>query len=225
VEGPPGMIQERSLNYTSRFKTGLLIFIIVLFHVVGLVGFGFQNTTKLFMQVVPYHLLLMLIVLLMSIRQMNGKFILFFILIFLLGFLAEWTGIHTGYLFGDYVYGDTLGLQLFEIPVMIGVNWFLLVYATGVVMQRSRLKSVFLRVMLGAGILVLLDVLIEPVAIRYDYWYWADDYIPLKNYVCWFGVGALMLFIFEKFRFEKQSTVAPVLLLTQFVFFIALHWI
>jgi putative membrane protein len=102
---------------------------------------------------------------------------------------------------------------------MIGVNWFLLIYAAGVTMQRSRLKSAFFRVIAGAAVLVLLDLIIEPVAIKFDYWEWNDGIIPLKNYICWFFVSAGMLYIFEWFSFKKQSIAAPILLVTEFVFF------
>jgi putative membrane protein len=121
--------------------------------------------------------------------------------------------------FCDYNYGKTLGLKLFDIPLTIGVNWFLLIYSAGITMQRSRLKSVFFKVITGALILVLLDLLIEPVAIQFDYWHWDNNIIPFKNCLCWFLVSAAMLYVFERFNFKKQSIAAPVLLITQFLFF------
>lgn len=213
------------LQQRQKRRNSILIAIIILFHAVGVYGLTSAQWSDLFLVIVPYHLLLMLVVICFSEVSIPPKYLLFFVLIFLGGYTAEWIGIHTGILFGDYVYGPTLGLHLFDVPLMIGVNWFLLVYGAGVLMQRTRLKSAILRVLLGAAILVVLDVLIEPVAIRFDYWQWADNYIPLKNYVCWFFVAAAMLWLFEKFGFQKQSVVAPVLLVTQFVFFIALHLI
>lgn len=176
------------------------------------------------MQLVPWHLLLMTVVIIYSHNQVNTKFLLFALLISVACFGAELMGVHTGLLFGNYSYGDTLGIKLFGVPLMIGVNWFLLIYATGVLMQqRSRVKSIYIRILAGALLLVLLDVLIEPVAIRFNYWHWADNTIPLKNYGCWFLLGAAMLYAFEKFKFDPQSKVAPVLLLMQFVFFMVLE--
>jgi putative membrane protein len=108
---------------------------------------------------------------------------------------------------------------------MIGVNWFLLVYATGVTLKRSRIENKYLRIITGAAILTLLDVLIEPIAIRFDYWHWTGGVIPIKNYICWFLVSAVLLFIFERFEFKRQSIVAAVLLVTQFVFFAVLNFV
>jgi len=209
------MERPQNLNITS--KTAVVI--IILFHVVGLAGFFIKATQPLFLQLVPWHLLLMFIVIVLAHSSRNNKFALFALITFLLGFIAEWIGVHTGLLFGNYSYGKTLGLKLFDIPLMIGVNWFLLVYAVGVTMQRSRLKSAFFRVITGGVILVLLDALIEPVAIRFNYWQWQQNIIPLKNYLCWLGMGASLLAIFEVFKFKKQSLAGPVLLVTEFVFF------
>ncbi|MES2063184.1 MAG: carotenoid biosynthesis protein [Bacteroidota bacterium] len=209
------MERPKDLTISPR----IAIIIIILFHLVGLVGLSVPATRGLFLSIVPFHLLLMLAVITLGHHKQNSRFGLFIIIVFWLGFIAEWVGVHKGWLFGNYAYGETLGLKLSGIPLMIGVNWFLLIYATGVTMQRSRLKSAFFRIITGAGILVLLDILIEPVAIRLNYWHWNTGSIPLKNYACWFLVSALMLYLFEVFRFKRQSIAAPVLLVTEFVFF------
>jgi putative membrane protein len=193
--------------------------IIVLFHVVGLVGLLLPALRPLFLQIVPFHLLLMLLVIFFSHNLIDEKYLGFIVITYVLGFTAEWIGVHKGWLFGNYAYGKTLGTKLLDIPLTIGVNWFLLIYAAGVTMKLSRIRSQWARIILGALMLVWLDLLIEPVAIRFDYWHWANNVIPFKNYVGWFIVSGLMLWIFEQFNFRKQSWVAPLLLLVQFVFF------
>lgn len=203
-------------------KTRIAIIIIILFHVVGLIGFAFTSLNTLFLNLVPWHLLLMAGIIVYSHDRADAKFLFFALLIFAFGFAAELIGVHTGLLFGSYSYGETLGLKLFGIPLMIGINWFLLIYSTGVLLQRSRIKSVYVRIIIGALILVILDFLIEPIAIHYDYWHWKGNGIPLKNYACWFALSAFMLFIFEQFKFKLQSKAAVVLLAMQFVFFVVL---
>jgi len=195
------------------------ISIILIFHAVGLIGLILPFTTQLFLRIVPFHLLLMLAVITLNQKPIDTRFILFFFLIFILGFTVEWIGIHTHRLFGQYNYGNTLGLKLFGVPLTIGCNWFMLIYSIGVLMQCSRLKSFILRAFVGALLLVLLDMLIEPVAVRFDYWHWANSVIPLKNYICWLGISFLMLLVFEALRLKQQSIVAVVFLLTQFAFF------
>jgi putative membrane protein len=146
-------------------------------------------------------------------------------MIFIIGFAAEWIGVHKGWLFGSYTYGETLGTKVDGIPLTIGVVWFLLIYSTGVLMQYSRIKYVLIRVIVGAGVLVGLDMLIEPIAVRFDYWHWANNIIPDKNYICWFFLSVFMLLIFEIFKFKRQNIVGIVLLIAQFIFFAALHFL
>ncbi|WP_461448976.1 carotenoid biosynthesis protein [Mucilaginibacter sp.] len=222
MEGTPGL-KLNPYELTRRGQKWLII-IIVLFHIVGLIGFAIPALQPFFMKLVPWHILLMLIVILYSHRPVEGKFIAFALLIFSSGIILEWIGVHKNWVFGNYTYGNTLGLKLDAIPLIIGVNWFLLVYSTGVLMQRARIRSLLFRVITGAVILVLLDLLIEPVAQHYDYWQWANNIIPLKNYAGWFVVSAALLFLFELFKFKRQGIVAPVLLTVQFVFF-AVMWL
>lgn len=190
----------------------------------GLIGFYSSFSHTLFLVLVPWHLLLMLAVVGGSHRPADAKFLLFVAIIYMLGMFVEWESVNNVFLFGDYSYGTVLGAQMGGVPFCIGLNWFVLTYSAGVVMQKSRIRSMFIRVICGAFILVLLDILIEPVAMRSYYWYWAHEKIPFENYASWFLVSAVMLTIFELFKFKKQGAVAPVFLLTQFVFFAVLHF-
>lgn len=220
MEGAPDLSRQLSVTDTKRERGAITV--IVLFHAVGLMGFIVLAFTVLFLKLVPWHLLLMLGVIIYNHKQLNGKFISFAVAIFTLGFCAELIGVHTGLLFGSYSYGQTLGLKSWGIPLVIGINWFLLIYSIGVLMQRSRVKNILVRILTGALLLVLLDFFIEPIAIHFDYWHWADGGIPLKNYLCWFLISGAMLFVFEKFKFDVQNKAPVALLIMQFVFFMIL---
>ncbi len=200
-------------------KSTICIIVIILFHAVGLAGFLVPGLRTMFLRLVPFHLMLMLAVVAIAHDGDEKRFWLFAAVAFLAGFVAEWVGVHKHWIFGDYTYGATLGAKLFDIPLTIGVNWFVLVYSTGILTRWLGIRNIWLRVLLGAIILVALDLLIEPVAIRFDYWTWTEGHPPLKNYIGWFGLGAVLLYLFEWARFEKQTIVAPVLLLVQFIFF------
>jgi bisanhydrobacterioruberin hydratase len=220
------MEREENMKAPRRLKGELAaMVVIVLFHLVGLTGLLIPSLRQQFLQLVPYHLLLMMVVIIFSHQIFDGRLFLFVLSTLVLGYGVEWIGVNKHLLFGNYQYGHTLGFQLDHVPLIIGVNWFLLIYSAGVLMQRSRIKVMFLRVVTGALILVLLDMLIEPVAMRLDYWQWAGGAIPPSNYYCWFFVSAFMLVLFEKFCFKKQGVVGPVLLITQFAFFVVLHWV
>ena len=42
---------------------------------------------------------------------------------------------------------------------------------------------------LTALLMVCFDLLMEPAAIKLDYWTWISGHIPLQNYLVWFGLG------------------------------------
>lgn len=106
-------------------------------------------------------------------------------LAFILGYIVEVTGVATGVLFGEYSYGAPLGWKLFDVPLMIGVNWFLLSFASLGIAGRL-FENKMLKVIVSATLMVLLDILIEPVAINLDFWTWAEVEVPLQNYLMWF---------------------------------------
>ena len=139
---------------------------------------------------------------------------------FALGFWAEFVGVHYGWLFGDYVYGDVLGPKLWGIPLVIGVNWMLVVYAVCSSLDAVAGRwPVAPRAVVAAAALVLLDVLIEPVAIELDYWTWAAGAPPTQNYVGWFGVGLIQTTLYYLLLGGTRNRLAPWLLALQVIFF------
>jgi putative membrane protein len=70
--------------------------------------------------------------------------------------------------FGNYVYKTTLGWKFLETPLIIGVNWILLTCSV-VYSIENKIKSNLGIAFASACLLVLLDILIEPVAIQYNF--------------------------------------------------------
>lgn len=203
-------------------KENICSLIIILFHLVGLYGFLNTDLSDFFIKLVPFHLLLMLSIVIISGYDGSGNFIVFACVVYLAGFLVEVAGVNTGLIFGSYTYGRTLGLQIWQTPLLIGANWLILVYTTGVVLTTYNFNK-YLFAFFGAVVLVGIDFLIEPVAIKYDYWSWAGGIIPLQNYLGWFVVSFAMFLFFEKMTFRKQNSSAIVLFVAQLCFFIILN--
>jgi putative membrane protein len=67
------------------------------------------------------------------------------------------------------------------------------------------------------------DWLMEPVAIKLNYWSWTSADVPVYNYICWFIVSLLLLLVFHFASFEKQNKFAVNLLLIQAMFFLLLR--
>lgn len=205
-------------------KVVICSFLIAIFYTVGLIGFLIPSLTPLFLKLVPFHLLLMVILLIVSHRQKNKEFKLFLLVAYLAGYLIEVIGVNTGYIFGSYQYGQTLGVKLAAVPLMIGVNWVIMIYSTGVTISYLKIQNHVVRALIGAFFLVFMDILIEPVAIRFDYWGWADLNIPFQNYVAWFIFSFCMMLFFFARKFRKKNPAAIVLLISQLIFFAALNF-
>ena len=130
-------------------------------------------------------------------------------------------GVETGQIFGKYHYGQTLGFKYKDTPLSIGVNWLLIAYCSAVLVSHFMAEkgNIILKALLASALMVSLDVLIEPIAMKTDMWSWQDDTIPMKNfYGCFLTALPLQLFFFYLNKSVKNK-VAVALLIAQFFFF------
>ena len=126
--------------------------------------------------------------------------------IFNLMFACSRNSWRTGNIFGEYHYTSILGPRILGVPVVIGTNWLLLSYCFSalVLWWRPSLKWIY-QVVLGASLMVLLDVIIEPFAVHYGLWIWKGRVLPsLANYVAWFFGGCIVTAIWLNF-WQKTS--------------------
>ena len=205
----------------KKYALPLALAVLVIFHCVGLWGLLWSGDPEYFQQLTPMNLLLTNALLFGFHRHWNLAFVLFAAVVFAIGFLSEVVGVHTGLLFGDYSYGAALGTKLWEVPLLIGLNWLMLVYTTGHISNYTRLHWLA-KALVGAGLMVLLDYFIEPVAMRYDFWNWQGSHIPASNFIGWFGVALLLQLYFQRANIFKQNRLAPYVYLVQLLFFVCL---
>ncbi|MEZ4984279.1 MAG: carotenoid biosynthesis protein [Saprospiraceae bacterium] len=96
--------------------------------------------------------------------------LLYWVLVTYIGtFFIEVAGVATGRIFGVYHYGATMWIQWLGVPLVIALNWTLLILAT------NQIASHWVRLPIGRAVLAALliaayDYCIEPVAIQLDYW-------------------------------------------------------
>lgn len=169
-----------------------------------------------------FHLLLSFLVLLLSRSTYGIKFWGFVGLAFLIGMCAEWIGVHTGLLFGDYNYGPVLGPKVFAVPIIIGINWAMLSIVSAAMLHKLKLNF-YLEVFVAALFMVFLDFLMEPVAIKLHFWNWKNNHIPFYNYVCWLLVSLLIQFAYRKWRLNEANNVAIALFFYIIAFFSVLN--
>jgi uncharacterized membrane protein len=200
-----------------KYGPAVSIFILVVLYGVGIGGILSAHRAW-FLDLTPLTLLISCTLLLLNQHQWNVLFTLTLLITWSVGYGIEVAGVHTGMIFGEYTYGETLGWKWLEVPLIIGCNWLLLVYTTGVVVARLRIPRV-MRAVTAAALMTLLDLLIEPVAIAYDFWSWKLGSPPLQNYIAWLAVSFSLAMLFQYTPFLKKNRVAFVVLVLQFVFF------
>lgn len=225
------------LNRFTKFDIATAV--AILFHTIGLVGLLYFDKV-FFLAATPFNLLLSFGLLVWTQREKNISFFLFMVICFAVGISVEIIGINTGILFGDYTYGDVLGFKIRNVPVLIGVNWFIIIYCCGISIHTLLMKAInriaadtgktpmtlkALSVIVdGATLAVFFDWLMEPVAVKLGYWVWnGEGSIPIFNYICWFVISLLLLTAFHFIKFNKQNKFAVNLLLIQLMFFLLLR--
>jgi bisanhydrobacterioruberin hydratase len=139
----------------------------------------------------------------------------------------EIIAVRTGKIFGNYAYGDTLWLQLANVPVVIGLNWVVLILASNSISKWTAeylyIKSDTLQIIIAGGYLVLLDYFMEPVAIKLNYWTWSGGYIPERNYIAWFIISILQLYILKVFQLDFKGKLLSAIYLIMLFYFLTLQ--
>lgn len=203
----------------SRLLIGRML--IVALYLVGFVGLSLPGYRDVFLDLTPALFLASLFLILFFHRGWNDAFPIYAAAAFWIGFGSEQIGVHTGYLYGDYVYGTTLGPRLWDVPILIGVQWFVLSYLTGAVFHK--IPNDYYAAFLGALAMTAVDYILEPVAGGLDFWVWKFDLVPPGNYAGWFGVSFLIHLIYRKANFEKANPIAAFLLMVLILFFTGLN--
>lgn len=207
-----------SVPAPARLHPALLT-ILVLSYIAGIVSPLIPDLAEWFRLLTPIHLAASLALLLWFHSDWRPAFRFYAILAILTGYLVEVLGVHTGYVFGRYAYGQGLGPRLWDVPPVIGLNWLLLSYCCGAVFDRLPV-SIYIKTVVAATTMVVLDVLIEPVAIQLDFWTWFGQPVPLQNYFGWWLVSLTLLGIWYGLPFRKQNPLAGWILALQFAFFL-----
>ena len=172
--------------------------IVVILYVVGTAAHLYRPTLGLMTAMTPWFLLACgLAVIWPSIRTGGKRFLIWGAVVYVVTFFLEALGIATGLVFGEYIYGPTLGVAAFGVPLVIAFNWAVVVYGAVRMAGRRKRSDIMTAVMTGA-VATMFDWIMEPVAIRLDYWTWAGGDIPLQNYFAWFVIATVSAFAYRK---------------------------
>jgi len=123
-----------------------------------------------------------------------------------IGFIAEYIGVSFGFLFGRYVYTETLQPLLLGVPLVMASAWMILFAYVKQMLLPFKLSKPAEMIISGIW-MVAIDLLIDPLAAnRFGYWRWieAGAYygVPAHNFLGWFAVSFM---IFGIIRQRPQS--------------------
>lgn len=120
----------------------------------------------------------------------------------LFAYLIEGIGVSTGFPYGAFYYGDTLGPRLFGlVPYLLPITYVPLVL--GAFAAAPGGNSLPGRVLSATLLLLLVDAVLDPGAASLGFWTWPDGGayygVPLSNYLGWTlsgaGASAIVLYL------------------------------
>jgi uncharacterized membrane protein len=169
---------------------------------------------------VVFCLLAQLIVVLLMLWQNWGtaKTLGLGLTIFILSWIAEALGSHTGFPFEAYSYTDILQPQIFNVPLLVPLGWLIMLPpAWGVAqaianpVKNGWQSPVFIG--LSALAMTAWDLLIDPMMVAWGMWVWENPGayfgIPWGNFLGWLLTAGLITAIIR----PNDLPIAPLLLI------------
>lgn len=125
------------------------------------------------------------------------------------GLAIEAIGVSTGVPFGQYRYLDSLGAQLFGVPVVVALAWTMMAYPAYVVSEVIG-GGTGRATLVGGWALASWDLFLDPQMVQAGHWEWnttgpALAGIPVTNYVAWFVVASIMMLILRTLAPSEAS--------------------
>lgn len=228
------MVILKKLNLNSS-----KIILLVLIHVIGFLGIH-SDYRLFFLSLSPINLLVSACIIFLN-EKIPYRLYLFLYFTF---YGVEWLGVYSGWPFGTYFYAETLGIKVFQIPLIIGVNWLLLLHTSQEIITKflgsfplkifregenakigvwEQFPKAVLKAFLVAALMLLIDYLIEPHAAELDYWHWLNNVIPLSNYLAWLLISfccSLILSLAKSPRSSFSVAFSYLVILIMFFYFL-----
>ncbi|MCW2598271.1 MAG: hypothetical protein JWM02_100 [Frankiales bacterium] len=129
-----------------------------------------------------------------------------------LGLVAEAVGVATGFPFGDYAYGRSLGPEFLGVPVVVPLAWAMFAYPS--LLVGRRLARGWRAVAVGGFALASWDLFLDPQMVAAGHWRWLHpdpgvNAIPLTNTLGWLGVAVVMITLLSRLPGQAVDDRVP----------------
>lgn len=240
-------IRNFDLLLQSKILFGILSVFGLIFHYLDVTRGGVLLLTEV------YLIFMIGLILFFDVSLKKKSIIQWLLATFLITFILEMIGTKTGLIFGSYTYSDVWLLQINGTPLIIGLLWVFVVlsgatianltvsylkrlehflWVNGVELTKNLISTadtnsfgwIIIKSLISAASAVILDIFLEPVAIKLDYWQWRGDIVPLQNYVAWFVIAFIStVFLYRcrpKFKLRSYQSFSLYAYLITIIFYI-----
>ena len=191
------------------------------FFALGFVGLAIPYTFPFFVLLTPLAIVVALGMLIMGHqRPLDWRFFTAMGIVFVLSYVVELLKVHVFFLENVFVFGDSFGPVLLNIPLLIGLCWVALIYICAAIAERLKTNTV-MKVLAASGLVVFFDIVVELVAHKLDFWYWMWE-IPFWNYLMWFVAALVMFTIMKLFKVNIENKLALPMYMTLIVLMLLL---
>jgi putative membrane protein len=161
-------------------------------------------------------------------KQIDMRFAAYATILYVSSFFLQAIGAKTGKIFGQFFYGNSLGVTVFETPLIIGLIWLLLSYSSSVsislfTVKKPSINNPVIKALLASCLMLIIAFLIESNAAAYDLWYWKNQTAPVQNYTAWFVFSFTFNFLFQKLEVDIDNKIAVWFLGLFAAFFLGLN--
>ncbi|BDS10343.1 carotenoid biosynthesis protein [Aureispira anguillae] len=184
------------------------VILLMIIYMASLVGFITPHQQAWYLFYTPFFILLNAILLGIYHKNWNKTTLQYILWSATIGFLVELLAVQTGFTYGDYQFGDTLGFSLLGVPLIMAVYWLVLAYSTACLSAKLPVNNSALKIGTGALLMAGLTGLIQQVATPLDFWSLQGNgsFFRLIGIVFLVGLGLQYLFI--RLKVNSKNPIA-----------------
>ena len=157
-------------------------------------------------------------------RKTEARLAVFIGVVTVVVLLTFFINSRTGLLSGSFTFGDTLGVQVGGVPLAFCALWVILLYCTSCIAWRYTENPV-LRPLSSALLMVVMDIFLEPIAARFDLWYWPESDVPISSYITWFVLSLILAVFFFRISLDARNRLARYVYVILLGFFFVLAFV
>ncbi|MDY0202012.1 MAG: carotenoid biosynthesis protein [Bacteroidales bacterium] len=211
------------ISFVNKHKVLLAKLLIVIGYGISIPGLWMMRHNPTVFQLSWVFTTLTLLLVLLFHKPFTLKFAAALIAVGVIGWVAEAIGTNTGVVFGDYTYGASLGVKIIGTPFAMLINWIISVYLITMIL-RPKISNIWRLGFAGAFLMVIYDILLEPVAVRLGMWSWGTTTTPpLQNYIAWYIISFPLIMLLARYVKKSQNPLVVLAFVSQLVFFTLLN--